>query len=306
MLPRRSLPEDLLLLARRQAEVVSREQLIGFGVTDRVTHRLVADGRLERITRGVYATAAGGWTQQAWAGVLIGGPSAVLGGAAAAHLHGLVREPPTPIVVHTANWRPRDHRWRLVQSPRLGVGEPPRTRVAQTVIDLAAELEADDIVSVVAEAVGRKRVRPEELRRLLAETTRHPNRALVEDLLGEVAAGSRSPLEVRYARSVERAHGLPVADRQHGPLGRYQTDVWYREPRLLVELDGRAYHSGQAALNDMDRDNDHQLIGVRTLRFGWRQVTATPCQVAAKVARALRQDGWPGPTRTCPRCRTPL
>jgi len=300
------MPHQLLTLAERQAATLSREQLLGHGVSDRVIQRLLRDGRLHRICQGIYATGDGGWWQQAWAGVLIGGPRAVLGGAAAGYLQGLIREPPDQVVVHTPHWRPRDPRWRLVRSPRTGSGEPPRTRIPQTVVDLAAELDADGIVAIVAEAVGRKRVRPEEIRRVLAATSRHPNRALLEDLLSEVVAGSHSPLEVRYARAVERAHGLPVAERQRGPLAAYRGDVWYSDYGVIVELDGRAYHRGRTALDDMDRDNDHQLVGVVTLRFGWRQVAATPCQVAATVAQALTDRGWPRHPRPCSRCRAPF
>jgi hypothetical protein len=62
------MPPDLSLLAGRQAGALSREQLLGHGVSDRVIHRLLADGRLERICQGIYATGEGGWLQQAWAG----------------------------------------------------------------------------------------------------------------------------------------------------------------------------------------------------------------------------------------------
>lgn len=303
VIPRTRLSSDLLRLAQRQANTLSREQLLAFGVTDRVIDRMCADGRLQRVTRGIYATGDGGWLQQAWAGVLIGGQQAVLGGEAAGYLHGLVRAAPTIVRVHTAQRRPRDPRWQFLRSARAGWGEPPRTRLAQTVVDLAAEGDSDAIVAVVAEAIGRKRVSPAQLREVLAATARHPQRRLLEDLVGEVAAGSRSPLEVRYARDVERAHGLPAARRQEAPLSRYDSDVWYEGYGVLVELDGRAYHRGQVALDDMDRDNDHQLVGVITLRFGWRPVVGVPCQVAAKVIRALRSRGWPGQGHPCSRCR---
>jgi hypothetical protein len=302
--PRQHLSDDLVTLAERQARTLSREQLRGYGITDRVIHRMSLDGTLERLSLGVYATGEGGWRQLAWAGVLLGGQRAVLGGAAAGHLHGLLKDPPDQILVFGANWRQHGQRWRFSEARRVGAGEPPRTRLAQTVVDLAAELDPDAIVSVVAEAIGRRGLRQAEIRRVLAETTRHPRRALLLDLVGEVVAGSRSPLELRYTREVERAHGLPTARRQEGPL-HYGTDVWYEEFGVLVELDGRAYHSGVAALDDMDRDNDHQLVGVITIRLGWRHV-ARPCQAAAKVARALRAHGWTGRLRPCPRCRTPL
>lgn len=303
MIPRMSLPPSLLSLAELQSGALSREQLLGYGVTDRVIVRLVSDERLTRISRGIYATHAGGWLQLAWAGVLIGGPSAVVGLQAAAHLSGLLPDAPREIAIFAAtHHRQRDRRWRFVEAQRRGWGDPPRTRIAQTVIDLSAELSDDAVVSLLAEAVGTGRIRASEVEGMLAGLPRHPKRALLTELLAEVRAGSHSPLELRYAREVERAHGLPPAVRQASPLPGYRTDGWYPDFGLVIELDGRAFHSGANALNDMDRDNAHLLAGLVTLRFGWRQVTANPCGVAATVAGALARGGWTGRCGTCSRC----
>lgn len=304
MIPRRSLSPELLRLAARQDSTVSGAQLAGFGVTDRVIERMVGHGMLARIARGVYATRDGGWRQVAWAGVLLGGSSAVLGMHAAAFLHGLVPTSPDCIAVFTAGQsRISDPRWRFIRSPRLGSGEPPRTRVAQTIIDVTAVADADQVVSLLAEAIGGRRVRPREIVNLLSETARHPHRRLLEELVNEVAAGSQSPLEVRYARDVERAHRLPTARRQASPLGRYRCDAWYEEFGLLIELDGKAYHRGATALVDMDRDNAHLLAGLVTLRLGWKQVVGSPCRVARQVSDALQTLGWTGAPQPCPRCR---
>jgi very-short-patch-repair endonuclease len=140
------------------------------------------------------------------------------------------------------------------------------------------------------------------VRDILAALPRHPKRALLSDLLEVVTAGSHSPLEVRYAREVERAHGLPPLVRQASPLSGYRTDGWYPAYGLVIELDGRAFHSGTNALNDMDRDNAHLVVGLSTLRFGWRQVATSPCAVAATVAQALARNGWPGAITPCRRC----
>jgi very-short-patch-repair endonuclease len=283
---------------------VSAAQLAGFGITKRVVERMVAQGLITRITRGIYATGDGGWRQQAWAGVLLGGPSAVLGLHAAAFLHGLVPQPPECVAVFVAGQsRVRDPRWTFIRSPRLGSGEPPRTRPAQTVIDVAALAGADEVVTLLAEAIGRRGVRPRELVALLDDTPRHPHRRLLLEMVGEVAAGSQSPLEVRYARDVERAHGLPTARRQASPLGRYRCDAWYAEFGLLVELDGTAYHRGVVALADMDRDADHLMAGLVTLRLGWKQVVGDPCRVARRVAGTLNSLGWSGTLTRCARCR---
>jgi very-short-patch-repair endonuclease len=300
-----SLPPSLVSLADLQSGALSREQLLGYGVTDRVIGRLVSDERLARISRGVYATHAGGWSQLAWAGVLIGGSSAVVGLQAAAHLSGLLPDAPEQVAIFApTHHRHRDRRWRFIEAERRSWGDPPRTRIAQTVIDLSAELSDEAVVSLLAEAVGRGRIRASELGEMLAALARHPKRALLTDVLAEVTAGSHSPLELRYAKEVERAHGLPPAVRQASPLSGHRTDGWYPDFGLVIELDGRAFHSGANALNDMDRDNAHLLAGLVTLRFGWRQVSTNPCGVAATVAGALTRAGWTGRSRTCSRCRS--
>ncbi len=56
-------------------------QFAGCDVSGRVVERMLAQGILTRITRGVYATGPGGWGQLAWTGVLIG-----LGGTSAGPL----------------------------------------------------------------------------------------------------------------------------------------------------------------------------------------------------------------------------
>lgn len=304
MIPRRYLSAELLGLARRQSETLSAAQLAGHGITDRVVERMVDQGLLVRIARGVYTTGHAGWRQQAWAGVLLGGPSAVLGMRAAAYLHGFINAPPECVSVFVAGQsRVHDPRWQFIRSARLGSGEPPRTRAAQTIVDLASVARPDEVVSLLAEAMGRGRVRSKELLTTLRETPRHPYRRLLEELVGEVAAGSESPLEVRYARDVERAHRLPPARRQARPLGRYRCDAWYQEFGLLVELDGAAYHGGSVAQSDLDRDADHLLAGLVTLRLGWKQVVGDPCRAARQVAGALNSLGWQGTLTSCSRCR---
>lgn len=53
----------------------------------------------------------------------------------------------------------------------------------------------------------------------------------------------------------------------------------------------------------MSRDNDHTLLGLVTLRFGWRHVIGIEaCTTAQMVASALVNRGWAGPLLPCRRC----
>jgi hypothetical protein len=119
-----------------------------------------------------------------------------------------------------------------------------------------------------------------------------------------------SPLELRYARDVERAHGLPPGLRnrpERGPQGktRYH-DVRYPEFGTVVELDGREAHPGDEAFRDLYRDNVLAAAGDQVLRYGWRDVTCRTCASAFQVGTLLARRGWTGHLRKCgPTCRLP-
>jgi hypothetical protein len=115
-------------------------------------------------------------------------------------------------------------------------------------------------------------------------------------------AGVASPLERRYARDVERAHGLPRSIRGGvvvvAGTRRYR-DVRYAKQRTSVELEGLAYHPDDEAARDDGRDNAAVVAGDAVLRYGWAAVVGSPCAVAAEVAAVLRARGWRGQIRPC-------
>ena len=159
--------------------------------------------------------------------------------------------------------------WVFIRGERVGVGRPLRTDRVQTILDLAAKVPTDLLLTMLSEAIGRQGVRPAEILEALAEVQRHPQRRLLEEVLAQVSDGVRSPLERRYRQQVERAHGLPTARRQQSPIGAGDADAWYDDFGLLVELDGKAFHEGQQQFRDLERDNRHALVALTTLRYGW-------------------------------------
>ena len=128
------------------------------------------------------------------------------------------------------------------------------------------------------------------------------------EVLADVAEGAESPLERRYLRDVERAHGLPRGERQVREtvclvggegLRTVVRDVRYADHAAVVELDGRLGHS--AALDrwsDLSRDLEAAVMGAVSLRAGWQQVL-DPCRLAVLVGRVLRARGWGGRPRPC-------
>jgi hypothetical protein len=77
-------------------------------------------------------------------------------------------------------------------------------------------------------------------------------------------------------------------------------DVWYDRYATVVELDGRLGHAdADGRWRDMGRDNAAALRSEVTLRYGWTDVAARPCRVAAQVAEVLRRRGWAGAAAKC-------
>jgi len=299
------LPPAARLLAAHQGGVISRRQLADGGVSARTIERLVDEGVLYRVTPGILAHGPElRWEGRAWAGVLIGGPHAVVGMAGAARLWGLLQQPPDEIAIFAPVARAFRPGWRFIKARRLGVREPPRTRVEETLLDLCAEADSDQIAALLADAVSGHRTTEKRLREQLARRVTLPHRHLIREILGDVAGGAHSSLERRYLVNVERDHALPTAKRQQQVAGSHRCDAWYEEYRVLLELDSRLHHSGGAAFRDMNRDNDHALAGILTLRVGWQQVSGTvACETAWLLGRALMSRGWDGPIQPCLRCR---
>src|SRR5215472_16587099 len=88
---RNEITRELAELARLQAGVVTRQQVLGAGLSTGTIVARVRHGRWRQVHRGVYATFTGPVSRQAqlWAAVLYAGTGARLSHETAAELHGL-------------------------------------------------------------------------------------------------------------------------------------------------------------------------------------------------------------------------
>ncbi len=298
------IPPRLRELAPLQCGVVTRAQALAAGLSDRVVGALIKRGSWQRIYPGVYATFSGGLSREAvlWAAVLYAGPGAALSHHTAAELWGLSSE--TSSLIHLA--APADR--RIVRQPGLVIHvsvrvavhpaqNPPRTRVEETVIDLCKSArDLDTAVGWITRAIGRRLTTPDKLRVALASRRRVRWRSELAELLSPDLAGVHSVLEYRYLRDVEQPHRFPVPRRQAASRrnGRSQyQDMLYEAYQTVVELDGQVAHPGDSRWNDIRRDNAAATTGLTTLRYGWHDVTVTPCQVAAEIAAVLAGRGYP-------------
>jgi hypothetical protein len=220
---RDQLPIAIAQIVEAQAGVVSREQLRLLDVSEAAMDRLLRQGWWRSLAPGVYHTAPSDptWNGFAWAGVLIGGDGARLGPRASGFLHNLVDEAPRPVDVLVPVGRSAriGGEWRFsrerpgARSAR-SLGAPPRLTVEDSVLDLSATGSEAELVALVTKAVQSRRTAPRRLLRAMNERSRYKHRRLLADILGDVAAGAESPLEMKFLHQVERPHGLPRGNRQ--------------------------------------------------------------------------------------------
>lgn len=309
----RILPASVDDLLFRQDGVLTRAQALQTGLTDKYMVAALRSGRWQRLHTGVYAAFSGPPPRgaQLWAAVLRAGPEAVLSHQTAAELHGIGNQ---VALIHVTVSPGRQvtsarglavHRCARVDQARHPARLPPRTRIEETVLDLAVSAASlDDALGWVLRACGSRRTTPDRLAAVLARRARVRWRAELSAALGLAADGVHSLLEFRYVNRVERPHGLPAARRQRSVVRagqRQYQDVTYQEYGLVVELDGQVAHPAESRWRDVRRDNANTAVGQGTLRYGWADVTERPCFVAGQVAATLAARGWTGVLRRCGR-----
>jgi very-short-patch-repair endonuclease len=315
----RQLPDDFRELLTLQCGVFARWQANAMAVDRGLISARLSRGRWRRRYHGVYAAFTGRLCREAelWAAVLRAGPEAVLSHQTAAEVdrfavgpsrlihvtvplaQHMVRVP--GIVIH------RSGRLELARHPSR---TPPRTRVEETALDLAhAAVTLDDAFGWISRPCSRRLTMPPLLLEAMRSRNRMRWRAELTLALADVADGVLSPLEHRYVRDVERAHGLPAAKRQvlieRGGRSQY-LDNLYEQFGLGVELDGQAYHPAEDRWKDIGRDNALAADGILILRYGWPEVSDRACTVAIQVGDTAATRGWSGTLRPCgPTCSVP-
>jgi very-short-patch-repair endonuclease len=163
------------------------------------------------------------------------------------------------------------------------------TAPARTLLDLAAMVPIRDLERAVDEARIRRLVRPRQLLDVLDRSPGRRGAGTLRRLLDGDPTLTGSEAETRLL-ALLRAAGLPPTA-VNARLGHYEVDFLWREQRLLVEVDGYAYHGTRAAFErDRARDADLQARGYRVMRVTWRQLVDQPEALIARIAQAL---AWP-------------
>jgi len=284
-------------IAARQRRLVTRAQLAGAGLGRGAIEHRVAQGRLHRMHRGVYLVghAIPPPLARETAALLACGPGAVLSHRSAAALWQLPTKGAREVEVTLVARRPASRPGiRIYCVPSLASRDRRRhaglalTAPARTLLDLGTLLSPRALEQAVAEARARRLVSSGVLLAALDRAPKRRGAAALRALLRQESgpALTRSEAEERLLALV-RAEGLPLPE-SNVRVGAYEVDFLWRAQRLVVEVDGYAFHSSPAAFErDRVRDADLGDAGFRVRRVTWRQLTEDPDGVKRMLRRAL-------------------
>lgn len=164
----------------------------------------------------------------------------------------------------------------------------PVTTIARTLLDIAAQITEPSLARTVEQTEIRRLFDLKAIERTLARHPTHPGRAKLTRALALYRDDefTRSTLEVVFLGLCD-AHGIPRPLVNHIVDGD-EADFFWREPRVIVETDGRATHFTLSAY-ERDRARDARLValGYRVLRFTELQVRNDAATVARRLAAVL-------------------
>jgi hypothetical protein len=168
----------------------------------------------------------------------------------------------------------------------------PVTTAARTIFDLAAVLPKSHVERALNEAEIYRIGGGPSVPILLQRYPRRHGSPMLKDILASRRGVTRSELEAKFSALADLA-GLPPSQRNVRIEAQghwYECDCVWREQRLIVELDSRAYHLNIAAFErDRARDRRLQVAGWRVIRVTWRQLEEDLPAVASDIGDLLHR-----------------
>jgi very-short-patch-repair endonuclease len=281
--------------------VVARRQLIDAGLSATEIGRRLRHGRLHQLHLGVYLLGHAVPPAHAHeaAAVLACGADAVLSHRSAAAIWGLLTYPAAadvcvtvPLARHPTRPRIRVRRSALEDRDLRRRHGLPLTSPPRTILDLAPELDPEELERLVAEADYRRLASERELREQVERNSGRRGNATLRRVLGLPGgpARTRSPAERRMLRLLRRTGltGYELNGRIHG----FEVDVLWRELGFAVEIDGYDAHSGRVAFErDRLKVATLKAHGLDVMPVTPRQLRDDPDGVLARLLSALELSG---------------
>lgn len=237
--------------------------------------------------------------------VLSFGPSAVASHATACHLWGMARRPNQIEVSITTKGIPtRDHiihrTTDLVDIDTTVVNGLGCTTLARSLVDVGVPWGQGFVARCLDEALRRRLVTVQAVAAVLHGVARKgrngvgPMRYVLLERVGALEL-SEGIMEDEFLRIMKAAGvDLPAPQvelyRRGGRLIA-RVDFVYHQFRLVIELDGEAFHSDRDSFRkDRRKQNALVLEGYRVLRFTYFDLFAASEYVVSQVVRAIAQS----------------
>ena len=277
--------EKIARIASRAHGVVTRAELIAAGLSRDQARDRLRRGLLIRVYPGVYRVGHAAPSPEAsyLAAVKACGPGAVLSGLAAARLYGIIKGSPPPPEVTVPKERKVDgiRTKRGTRTRGLWKGLPVTT-VAQTIVDIAPGMSAEDLARACHEAGVRYRLTPKQVEAAMRRNT--PGARNLRAVLYGDAPVLLSKVEKRFFEEL-RAAGvpLPVMNRRVG--NRYLDARW---PGLTVEIVSYRYHGSRYAWEqDHERARAARARGDDYVEFTFDDVMVKPERMVRDLRKAI-------------------
>lgn len=289
---------DWRLLLRSNRGVISGSALCAAGLSRHTLRTRVRNGSWQAVLPDVIVAHSGqlsAWERRK-AAVLYAGEGAMLSHFSAGALFALGAEERVDVTIPHGRRR-KDRAFVTVhQSARrcrpVSVDGLRCTPAARAVVDMACRLrKIDDVNALVSRAVQRRLVTVAELAAQAEKLPKHGS-AHVRRVLSDLTAGTRSPGESAFLRLISSSglrmplFNAPVTT----SAGTFYADALWEAERLIVEIDGAAWHLDALAWRrDLWRQNLLLNAGYRVLRFPVQRLRDDPAGVLAEIRTALRR-----------------
>jgi very-short-patch-repair endonuclease len=286
------------ILARRQAGVIARDQLLEVGLSEPEVDGLVCRRELNELYSGVYLHSSGAvsFKQRLWAAALWS--SGVISHRSAAWVWRLPVEGSSCVHVTVGDRRFRKgppnvvlHRVPLARFDVTHAADLPVTTRVRTVIDMLRTERLDSARTLLDRSIQQGWLDPLDIRRSLRAGIGRTGNVQLRELLAGIEPGADAESE-RVLHRLLRRSGLTGWVAQYRLRLRHRTvyvDVGFPEHRLAIEVDGRRYHDEASDRFEDDRVRQNELImtGWRVLRFTWRQLNDHPDWVIQQIVQLL-------------------
>jgi very-short-patch-repair endonuclease len=169
-------------------------------------------------------------------------------------------------------------------------GNLPLTTPARTICDLAATEPLRDVEAALAEARIHRLATDRQITQVITRAPTRPGAPIIRSLLEQEddSGYTRSKAERLLRDLIAKANlERPLFNE---PILGYVVDAVWPKQRVVVEVDGYAYHHHRAAF-ERDRRRDQQLIaaGYTVIRVTWIQLRDRPIETIASIVKTLAQ-----------------